>query len=167
MLKNKKCILICAILAFICLLILGTIYILMYKGLASTIPFLLLFLLLTSSILDLFRKKVAQERFLLPFGALIIIVSIVIFVVSLSPVSYPEAKRIAVDNGLVDLSKSPFDVTFASELPTSNSVANCYLFTGKLKGTEVYFMVSPVDGSIQIEVVGESYLDGVINSIGK
>lgn len=157
--KNKLRYLISSMLILVVMLVLGTVYIKWYKGFGSTIPFTILAPLLTLNIMRLFSKKEVQERFFLLFGALVMITSIVLFVVSLSPVSYPEANKIAIGEGLKELTPPPADVTMASELPLSKRIANCYLFTGNLDGTDVYFMVSPLDGSTQVEVVGDSYLD--------
>ncbi|SKC84488.1 hypothetical protein [Maledivibacter halophilus] len=39
------------------------------------------------------------------------------------------------------------------------------MFAGKLEDKDVYLMVSPINGSIQVEKIGDSYIDSAIKLI--
>ena len=166
MFKGKRIYVINTVIAIICSIVLVLVDIYGYKGLGSTIPFILLAPWLAINVFFAFKKKPDKERFLFPVGLFIVIASIAIFVFSLPAVSYPEARNIAMGAGLTDLAKSPLNRTLATELPTkrslSNPASNAYMFTGELEGEKVYLLVSPWDGSIQTETVGDSYIDGAI-----
>jgi len=170
MFKGKRMYVINTVIAAICSTVLALVDIYGYKGLGSKIPFILLAPWLATNVCFLFRKKTDRERFLFPVGLLIVVASIAIFVFGLPAVSYPEAKNIAMGAGLTDLTKSPLNRTLATELPTKRSLSNpassnAYMFTGELEGEKVYLLVSPWDGSIQTETVGDSYIDGAIESL--
>ncbi|HOB35774.1 MAG: hypothetical protein GX090_08860 [Firmicutes bacterium] len=161
--KQKKINLIVVCAALACLITLVLLHILWYKGLASLFPIAVPMVLLLSVVFrKVFRKKADNNVIFWPAWAAAIVVSIVLFVLTAPPVSYPEAKKIALDSGLTDLVKPPFDVAFASELPQREGILGSYMFMGKLHGQDVYFLVSPIDGSVQVEAVGESYLDEAI-----
>jgi hypothetical protein len=163
--KLKKTYLINIAIGLVCLITLALVHTFGYKGLGSTFPFLILSSWLTVNIFQLFNQKTTAEKYLFPFGLLVMIISITTFIFSLPPVSYAEAKSIAIHNGLTDLTKPPFEVVLATELPTTKKITESYLFAGKLEDRDVYLMVSPINGSIQVETVGHSYLDEALKLI--
>lgn len=165
MTKNKKPYIINTVATLICLILLSLVHLFIYKGLGSSFPFIMLTTWLTTNAIRLFSKKSLQEKHLFTFGLFVIIISIVTYIFSLPPISYPRAKDIATDYGLVDLKEPPFDVVLADRLPKNKRIVESYMFVGKLEDKDVYLMVSPMDGSIQVEGIGDSYIDRAIKLI--
>lgn len=165
MLKNKKEYIINIILTLISLLLLVLLHIFVYKGLGSSFSFIILGSWLTINIIHLFDKNIVKEKYLYIMGISILIVSITIYILNLPAVSYPKAIDIAIDYGLTDLKEPPFEVIFANKLPKNKRITESYMFVGKYKDKDVYLMVSPIDGSIQVENIGDSYIDRALQLI--
>ena len=78
------------------------------------------------------------------------------FLYSLPNLSYTKAEEIVNNLDLDKRLESPFHVSIMED---KGNIVEAYLFKGIIKGEEKYILVSSVDGEVDYEDVGDSFID--------
>lgn len=94
------------------------------------------------------------------FTILLITITIVIFVISKPNFSYKEGKGIAASQGYESLYELDDKSIISFRLKHTRLVPDAYLYAGEKNNVKYYILLSPIDGGIETEKIGDgNYID--------
>ncbi|NLG37081.1 MAG: hypothetical protein GX549_03630 [Clostridiales bacterium] len=107
------------------------------------------------------KKETATDRPKVRWFTVFLIALAVALSVAMKPaITYGEGKRIAARQGYENISELRVRSMRSFGLKTSRFVRDAYLYTGEKDNARYYILLSPIDGQIETEKIGDgNYLD--------
>lgn len=147
---------------FVSLVLICTLYYIdykFYKGMLSSFPMMILIYMFINSLVSFFFNKNMNMKIYIISNIVVMLFSITIFYINRPNLTYKEAELIVIENGLEELKDEEIYLMMPTKLDLNNKYPRAYMFKGTYEENEVYMLISPIDGSIQIEEIGKSYID--------
>lgn len=95
------------------------------------------------------------------FTALLVVATLVVFVAYRPDISYTKGKDIVASHGYENIYELQAKSILSFRLTHTHLVPNAYLYAGEKDNIKYYILLSPIDGEIETETIGDgNYIDG-------